>query len=163
MLRKLDQLLLDNLSTESKHLPRRRHNLNLHQNSDDPVQKLFIAMQSDSYVRPHRHPEKEKTELFIAIRGLFAILLFDDRGTLLERTEISSQSPVFGAEITPGTWHTVVALQDDSVFFEVKQGSYAPLSDKDFASWAPSENTEGVAGYMQWLKQASPGDSLASF
>ncbi|MDH5178936.1 MAG: WbuC family cupin fold metalloprotein [Gammaproteobacteria bacterium] len=163
MWRKLSSAALDELVTESRQIARRRKNLNLHQHSDETVQKLFIAMQADSYVRPHRHPEKEKIELFIAVRGRFAILLFDDQGGVQSLLEIGPGLADFGAEILPGTWHTVIALEDDSVFFEVKQGPYTPLSDKDFAPWAPPEGTPQTEQYLQWLHQAGPGDPSPSF
>ena len=154
----LNQDLLTALVAEADALPRRRKNLNLHAAADEPVQKLFNAMQADSYVRPHRHPEKEKTELFIAVRGSFAALIFNDQGIVTDRFEFSAGGEIFGAEIRPDTWHTVIALQDGAVFFEVKQGPYAPLSDKDFAVWAPMENSAGVHEFMQWLQQARVGD-----
>lgn len=159
MIKILDKMMLDSLSREARALPRRRKNLNLHQSLDEPVQKLFIAMQADSYVRPHRHPEQEKTEFFLAIRGHFSALIFDERGRVSERIDFSAGGDVFGAEIRPNTWHSVIALENDSVFFELKQGPYIALSDKDFASWAPEENTADVKPYIQWMRQAGPGDS----
>lgn len=163
MIKLLDKKLLDALVHEAGDSPRRRKNLNLHQSLEEPLQKLFNAMQADSYVRPHRHPEPEKTELFIALRGKFVALTFDGRGVVTERIEFSPQGEVLGAEISPDTWHTVIALQDGSVFFEAKQGPYAPLSDKDFAAWAPAENSAAVAEYMSWLQQARPGQPSPSF
>ena len=162
MLKLLDKKLLDSLISEAAGLPRRRKNLNLHQSLEDPSQKLFNAMQADSYVQPHRHPEPEKTELLIAVRGRFAALIFDEQGSVTERIEFAPGGEIFGAEIRPNTWHTVIALEDGSVFLEVKQGPYAPLSDKDFAGWAPVENAPGVSQYMQWLRQAKPGQHSAS-
>lgn len=160
-LRQFEQAELDKLVTESQQLPRRRTNLNLHESLDAPVQKLFIAMQTDSYVRPHRHPQQEKTELFLAIRGRFAILIFNEQGCLLGRTEIGPGTSATGAEISPNTWHTVIALEDDAIFFEVKQGPYEPLPDKDFASWAPAENDTQAADFLQWLVNARVGDCSA--
>jgi len=163
MIKLLDKKLLDGLVREADSLPRRRKNLNLHESLHDPLQKLFNAMQADSYVRPHRHSEMEKTELFMAVRGRFAALIFDDEGRVIERIEFSPGGEVFGAEIKPNTWHTVIALDDGAVFFEVKQGPYSPLSDKDFAKWAPQENTAAVKEFMAWLHQAGPGEQSGFF
>lgn len=157
----LDKNLLDALCHEAAGLPRRRKNYNLHQSSQDPVQKIFNALQKDSYVRPHRHPQQEKTELLMAVRGAFGAFIFDEQGMLTERFDFSAGGEVFGTEIKPNTWHTVVALEDDSVLFELKQGPYIPLADKDFASWAPEENTADVAGFVSWLQQARPGEKLS--
>jgi len=163
MIKLLDKKLLNELGQEAESLPRRRKNLNLHHSFKSPVQKLFNAMQVDSYVRPHRHPEEEKTELFIAVRGRFAALIFDENGTVTEHIEFSPDGEVFGAEIKPNTWHTVIALEDGSVFFEVKQGPYTPLSDKDFAAWAPEETSAAVKEFMNWLHHARPGEPSSLF
>ena len=154
MIKLFDKPLLDSLSHEAQTLPRRRKHLNLHTSLQDPVQKLFVAMQQNSYVRPHRHPEPEKTELFIAVRGRLAALIFDDQGGIVERVEFSPDGDVFGAQIDPNTWHTVIALEDGAVFIEVKQGPYVALSAKDFAPWAPEENTPAVKEYMSGLQRA---------
>lgn len=163
MIKLLDKKLLDELAHEAEGLPRRRKNLNLHHSSEDPVQKLFNAVQADSYVRPHRHPELAKTELFIAVRGRFAALIFDDTGSVTEWIEFSPEGEILGAEIKPNTWHTVIALEDGSVFFEVKQDPYAPLSDKDFSSWAPEENAVAVNEFMNLLHHARPGEQSVFF
>ena len=158
MLRKIDQALLTELIESSRHSPRRRDFYNLHASHDEPVQKLFIAMQQDSYIRPHRHMQKEKTELFMTIRGRFALLLFEDSGRVMQRVELTPQGEVFACEVRPGTWHTVVALEDDSVFFEAKQGPYIALSDKDFAPWSPAEQTPQVSAFLNWLSSCHEGD-----
>jgi cupin fold WbuC family metalloprotein len=59
---------------------RKRSNLNIHEQAEDPIQRLFIASKSDSYFRPHRHPKT--WEFAIVIQGTFDILLFDDRGKI---------------------------------------------------------------------------------
>lgn len=64
--------------------PRRRSNLNLHAALDDPIQRFFNAMEPGTYVRPHRHTEAGKWELFVAISGDLALLTFDDRGGVIE-------------------------------------------------------------------------------
>ena len=115
-------------------------------------------MQRDSYVRPHRHMQEEKTELFVAIQGRFALLLFDDNGTVIQRLELAPQGEAFACEVKPGTWHTVVALEDDAVFLEIKQGPYIALSDKDFAPWSPAENTPDVDRFIQWLSSCKVGE-----
>lgn len=162
MVRVFDKKTLNDLCMEASTSPRKRKNLNLHPTLEDPVQKLFIAMQKDSYVRPHRHPQKEKTELFLSVQGKLAALIFNNDGTIAERIEFSANGDAVGAEIKPDTWHTIIALEDSAVFFEVKQGPYTMLSDKDFASWAPEENTSEVENYIHWLHQAKPGDRLST-
>lgn len=154
-----DQDMLDDLVVKAKQSPRLRANFNIHKELDDPVQRLFIAMEPSSYVRPHRHPEREKWEFFMLVRGKIAVLLFDHQGKVLRREELTPDGPVHGFEVSPDTWHCVVALESGTVFFEVKQGPYTPLSDKDFALWAPQEGEEGCAEFVKWLSVAQAGDS----
>ncbi len=153
-----DQKLLDDLVVKAKQSPRLRANYNVHAELNDPVQRLFIAIEPGSYVRPHRHPELEKWEFFMLVRGRIAALLFDHQGKVIRREELRPDGPVYGFEIPHDTWHCVVALESCTVFFEVKRGPYTPQSDKDFALWAPQEGEPGCTDFVQWLSDAQPGD-----
>jgi cupin fold WbuC family metalloprotein len=132
--------------------PRRRLNLNLHVDYADPCQRLFNAVEPDSYLRPHRHTEPAKPECFVAIRGRFHLLIFDAAGTVSERIELAPSGPVTAADVPPGVWHGVVALEPGSIFFETKPGPYEPLTDKDFAPWAPPEGSPVAAAYLERLR-----------
>lgn len=52
---------LQEQSEQAANTPRFRAHRNLHPELSDPVQRLAIAMEPVSYVRPHRHPH---TNLF---------------------------------------------------------------------------------------------------
>ena len=154
-----DQALLDELVMKAKASPRLRANHNVHEDLHEPVQRLFIAIEPGSYVRPHLHPEAEKWEFFLVLRGKLAVLLFDEKGVVLRREVLSATGPLRGFEIPPNTWHCVVALESGSVFFEVKQGPYIPMSDKGFAAWAPKEGESGSETFTRWMAHAQVGDS----
>jgi len=145
---------LDELSRAAGASPRRRLNLNLHGDYADPCQRLFNAVEPDSYLRPHRHTEPPKPECFVAVRGRFHLLIFDDAGSITERIEISPQGPVLAADVPPGAWHAIVALEPGSIFFETKPGPYTPLTDKDFAPWAPAEGSVEAADYLEKLRES---------
>ena len=153
-----DEGLLDGLIEKAKVSSRLRANHKVHSSLDELVQRLFIAIEPGSYVRPHLHPETSKWEFFMVVRGRLAALLFDEQGQVLRREELTPGGPLHGFEIPPNTWHCVVALDSGSVFFEVKQGPYAPLSDKGFAAWAPREGDPGCDKFVSWLAQAKSGD-----
>ena len=80
---------LDALVQQAKASPRRRANLNVHTRLDDPIQRLAIAMEPDTYVRPHRHPET--WELLYPLTGRFAVLQFDATGTLSARAVLGAE------------------------------------------------------------------------
>ncbi len=63
--------------------PRLRAHRNFHPELSDSVQRLAIAMEPGTYVRPHRHPHT--FELLLPLRGRFVVLNFDDRGTVTHR------------------------------------------------------------------------------
>ena len=91
------------------------------------------------------------------LQGRLAILLFDDEGVIQERRELAASGPECGAEVEAGCWHALVALQS-SIVFELKQGPYSSLTDKDFAAWAPDEGQPGCARAVRWYEQARVGE-----
>ncbi len=130
--------LLDEVSRAAENSPRRRNIIRLHEH-EDTVQRMFNAIRSDSYARPHRHSGPDKTEVFIALRGMLLVVRFSDDGTPIEGVLIREEGPVKGVEIPAGAWHTVVSLDDRSVAFEAMHGPYVANSHKNFAPWAPPE------------------------
>lgn len=117
--------------------PRKRNNYNLHKHLDDAIQRFFNCLEPETYVRPHRH-EPGKFELFVLLSGAAGVLVFDDGGGVLEKHLLAPEALV-AVEIPGGVIHTVVALAPHTLLFEVKPGPYEPITDKDFAPWAPSE------------------------
>ncbi len=55
------------------------------------------AFGPDSCLRPHRHPDPPRWELFVALAGRLALRIFDDAGRVVERTELAAGGPDFGA------------------------------------------------------------------
>lgn len=147
----IDRNSLDRLSRAAAESPRRRKNLNLHADYADPCQRLFNALEPGTYIRPHRHVEPPKPECFLAVRGRFALLLFAGDGTLEKVLVLGDGSDALAAELPPGIWHSLVALEPGSIFFETKPGPYTPLSDKDFAPWAPDEGSPEAGAYLAKL------------
>jgi cupin fold WbuC family metalloprotein len=157
-MRILTQELLTNLSAQAAASARRRKNLNLHPQLADPVQRLCNALEPGTYVRPHRHPDADRWELFVALTGAAVVLTFDDAGTVQERLVIANDGANRGVELPAGAWHTVAALATGTVLFEVKPGPYSPLSDKDFATWAPPEGAASCGRFEEWYRRAQPNE-----
>lgn len=144
----IDNQELDRLSLVARSSPRMRKNLNLHDDFSDPCQRLFNAMEPGTYIRPHRHSNPEKHECFMAIRGRFALIEFDDQGKICAFIPFGQDSDVVAIDLPPGVWHTIVCLEPGSIFFETKAGPYVPISDKDFAAWAPEEGDPAAENYL---------------
>lgn len=124
----VDDALLAELLNKAAAAPRRRTNFNLHDSTDEPTNRLLNAMQPDTVIAPHRHPDK--WELFALLSGRIAVYLYDDDGTLIETVTLGDDVRV--VEIAPNVWHNFVALEP-SVALEVKPGPYAPLAPADAA------------------------------
>jgi len=149
----IDNQLLDKVAEEAKASPRRRMNYNFHEHTDDLLNRLINAIEPDSYVRPHRHLNPDKEEIFLVLRGKAAFFVFDEEGNITKKLILSPAEGVYGAELEAGAWHSLLVLEEDTVIYEIKQGPYAPLPPENLATWSPpQENQEAVAQYMDWLK-----------
>jgi cupin fold WbuC family metalloprotein len=95
-----------------------------------------------------------KPETFVALRGSFAALIFRDSGEVERVIPFGPGSGTAGVDIPAGAWHAIVSLERGSVFFETKPGPYVPLSDKDWAPWAPAEDSPEAPAYLAVLKEA---------
>lgn len=154
------QTEIDHLVEKARASDRRRAHHNLHATLEDPIQRLYIALEPDTYVRPHRHTEPGKWESFVLLQGHLSLLTFDDKGQVETRVELTPEGHRT-AEFPPGTWHTLVCRESPTVIMEIKPGPFTPTGEQDFAPWAPAENTAGVEAMRSWLQTAAPGDRLA--
>lgn len=154
----IDNRILDSLTRQAEGSSRKRMNFNLHPGLADPVQRLCNAIEPGTYIRPHRHSDPATWEIFIMLRGSVVLLLFDDAGTVTGREVLSSQGPAIAVEIPPKVWHAVASLESGTVFFEVKQGPYAPAAGPNVAMWSPAEGEAGTARLIAWYKTARIGN-----
>jgi cupin fold WbuC family metalloprotein len=132
--------------------PRRRLNHNFHTGPEDNPHRMLNVLLRGTYVRPHRHVTPAKSEAFLPLTGRVGIVCFDDDGAVTGQYTLDANGPVRGIDIAPGVWHTVLALSDVSVCYEVKPGPWVPASDKDFAAWAPAEGDLAVAPLLARLE-----------
>lgn len=165
-LRPIDQSLLDQLAEQALLRPRLRCNFNFHQERD-AVQRFLNVLQPGTYVRPHRHCREaagEGFECFVVLQGAIGLLVFDADGQIRQSLTLQALGPVRGVELAEGLFHTLVALQPASVLFELKQGPYQPLHDKDFHPAFPLEGTpEALQQEHRWrtlfsISSGSPAD-----
>lgn len=120
---------------------------------------MLNALIPGTYVRPHCHANEYQSESFILLRGKLALLFFDDAGHVdyLNSRILSPSDGLFGIDIPPAIWHSLVALEE-TVIFEVKghpAGGYVAERDKNFAPWAPEEGSPQSPEYLQALERAA--------
>jgi cupin fold WbuC family metalloprotein len=156
----IDRELVTALHGKAATAPRLRTHHNLHPGHDDPIQRMCMAMEPGTYVRPHRHPDK--WELLLIVSGDMRVLYFDGAGKVVNVTRLTAGGPSYGIETPTGTWHGIVTLAPATLVFECKAGPYAPTQERDFAAWAPPEGHAKTAEFERWYKSAQPGDTPPS-
>lgn len=148
----IDKQLLDETTAKARINPRLRMNHNLHDELDNPVNRLVNAMEPGTYLRPHRHSNPDKEESFLVLRGKAAFFVFDEEGNVTEKTVLCPAEGVYGADIKAGVWHGMLILEPGTVVYEAKQGPYAPLTPENMASWSPApEDTGAVTLFLEKL------------
>jgi cupin fold WbuC family metalloprotein len=151
---------LRQLEHEAAGSDRRRTHLNVHSGLEANVQRLFIATQPDTYMRPHRHPEPHKWEFFVVLEGKIDLLVFAEDGELLERIEMSGEQ-TRAVEVPAGTWHAYVCMQANTLALEIKEGEYLPTRPEDFAAWSPAEKSDQAAVFLERMRTLRAGDTLS--
>jgi cupin fold WbuC family metalloprotein len=146
----IDDALMDATLARAAVAPRGRINHNFHQDMASNPRRFLNAWTRGSYAAPHRHLQVPKPESFVVLRGELALFVFDDRGEVTER-HVLGRDGLWGIDLAPGLWHTVAAVSETAVCFEVKAGPYDPATDKEFAPWAPREGDPAAAEYLQRL------------
>lgn len=145
--------LVDQAVRGSRASDRGRIILPLHKSADESLHRMFNAMQPGTYIPPHRHSAPPKAECIVMVRGALCFVTFDETGRVIEMADLAAQTNVFGVDIAAGIYHTFFILEPDTVIFEVKPGPYSPISDKDFAPWAPGEKDAKAKEYLAKLQR----------
>lgn len=152
MFQLLNQELIDQVIARAQASPRRRMNHNFHSGPDDNPHRFLNVLLRGTYVRPHRHLDPPKAEAFLILSGQARCVLFDDDGRVQACHTLKDKEAI---DLAPGLWHTILALSDVVVCYEVKPGPWNPATDKDFAPWAPPEGAPEAAVYLERLLGAT--------
>lgn len=154
---RIDQNLLDHVTQLAKESPRGRKNYNFHKTYEDTLQRLLNAIEPYSYIQPHKHADPDKREVFTVLQGRLLVVEFDEEGEITDHCIIAPAEGTFGAEIPERTFHSIFALEPGTMVYEIKDGPYSPIDDKNFAPWAPREGDPGVRGYIDGILQKTTG------
>jgi len=143
-----EKRLLEELHDKASASPRKRAGIMLnHPEADRQIMLNFFL--KDSYLRPHRHNRPEQNGTITALLGNFSVLFFSDDGSIIENKKIKDSETV---KIDSGVWHSVICLSDDGLLFETNGGVYDAATDKEFAPWAPEEDSPEGAEYLKKLR-----------
>ncbi len=150
-MKNINRELIDAVIEQAKTSPRLRKNYNFHENAEDTLHRMLNALEPGTYVQPHMHKNPDKREAFVILRGKAMVLIFDDQGNVTGKTIIAPGGENLGVEIPAGEFHTIIALEPETVVYEVKDGPYKVTDDKNFAPWAPAEGDSDAQEYLQRL------------
>jgi len=146
--------MFDEVAALAEASPRLRMNYNFHAGPEDNPHRFLNVLLQGTYIRPHRHLTPPKPESFLVLEGIAEVILFDDDGAVTKRHQLGGQpvgQRVWGIDIPPGLWHTIVARTARVVCYEVKPGPWIPGTDKEFAPWAPAEGDPAASAYCSTL------------
>lgn len=149
----INEELINEVSEKAKASERLRVPHCFHKDHEEPVQRMLNAVEPNSYIRPHRHIDPARDEVFMVLQGKGAGVIFDDMGEIISIIPLDPEKKQWGLDIPGGVYHTLISLEDGSVFYEVKPGPYQPINDKGFAPWSPEEGTPEAAEYLTSLKE----------
>ncbi len=156
--------LFRSLILKAEQSTRKRMNFNFHASAEENPHRFLNVFVRGSYVTPHRHAQPPKPESFLVLEGWLAAMIFDDSGKITQRYLLGTgprpaslpewarnADAIRGMDLAPGVWHTVAAVSQHAVCFEVKPGPWDPTNDKEFAPWAPMEGTAECSKYLAGL------------
>ena len=149
----INNQLLEDVVSQARLSSRKRKNYNFHERLDANIQRMLNAIEPGTYVHPHKHENPDKIEAFLILKGKALVVEFDNIGEITSYCIISPSDGVYGSEIAPRTWHCIISLEQGTVVYEVKDGPYSPINDKDFAKWAPKEGDAGCDKYIANILQ----------
>ncbi len=150
----IDEALFDAVAAGAQAAPRQRMNHNFHSGPEDNPHRFLNVLLRGTYVRPHRHSDPPKAEAFLVLEGVAEVITFSEQGAVEGRYRLGEQvngKKRWGVDLAAGVWHTVIAISERVVCYEVKPGPWEPATDKEFAAWAPREGDPATPEFLKKL------------
>ena len=162
-LRRVDRRALEQARDLADASPRHRGLVRYHDH-DERIQRMINVLRPESYVRPHRHASPAKTEIFVILAGRAHVVRVDDTGHPVEKVTLVAGLDVWGVEIAPGTWHTVVPGPEGAALYEIIEGPFEPRTHKEYLPSSPDEGTpegrELLASWARWCESEQDASGL---
>lgn len=138
------------VKAQARSVVRRRARLCLHRSSYDRLHDMVIALDHETYLRPHRHDDKSET--FHVIEGAASVVIFDDQGNIERVIPLGGERGQRLYRMDEPHWHTLVVESEMLVIHEVTNGPFAP-GTTDYAKFAPAEDDQASANaYLRDLR-----------
>lgn len=143
---------IERVKIEARHAPRKRARINAHLDANSAVQEMLIALDQETYLRPHRH--HGKSESFHVIEGLADVVMLDDRGEISDVIQLGPPggSRCFYYRQSEPRYHTLIIRTPLFVMHETTNGPFSP-EYTTYAPWAPEEGSPDAESYMRALRE----------
>jgi len=145
LLKLIDDVLVNDVAEAAKNSARQRSSYSMHLSNEDKVQRLVSVLEPNSYVRPHKHENPDKVEIFVILRGKLLVAVFAEDGRVAEHLVLTAGQSPWGVEVPPGAWHMTLALEPATAIYEVVEGPWEEHSHKKYPDWAPAEEDKKAA------------------
>lgn len=140
----------EDLVEKAKVSNNQRYRYCLHLDHSAKIQEMVIAMTSESYNQPHRHPEGI-SESYHIIKGRMLILFFDDSGAVSKKVILEPGTTQI-LRMNKSVWHMAISLSENSIYHETLTGPFDKDKVVEYASWAPKENHIDANDYLNNMR-----------
>ena len=121
-----------NLFERARSSDRLRAHLNLHENYEEKVQRILIALVRGSYVEPHYHELAAQWEMFTVLQGVIEVKLYKEDGMVISSYLVGEGQDALIVHFEPGDIHSVECVSGQALMLEVKEGPFIPKYAKNF-------------------------------
>jgi len=119
---KIDNELLDALTSRAKESPRLRMNYDLRNSAEDGSQRMLNALEPGTVLPIHRH--NATSEVVVILRGSATQYFYDEKGSVDEVVTIAAGTACAAMSVEKGRWHRIESLESGTVIFEAKDCRY---------------------------------------
>lgn len=125
----IDKKILDDLTAQAKASPRLRQAMDLRNSPEDQSQRMLNALEPGTVMPIHRHYASSET--VVILRGKIEWVFYDENGIETERVVLDANGEPRMLNVEKDRWHSLVCLEEGSVLYESKDGSYHPLEEDE--------------------------------
>ena len=90
---------------------------------------MLNALEPGTLMPIHRH--RKISESIAILRGMMVMLLYDDKGKVIEEVVMEPGGNCPMIHISAGQWHSLEVLEEGTVIFEAKDGAWEPLGGNE--------------------------------
>jgi glucose-6-phosphate isomerase len=140
---------ITDLKEKAKKSDNQRYRICLHKDHSDQIQEMIIAATTESYCRPHSHPDGV-TESYHIYEGELLVLFFDENGSITNKVILNKDKPIL--RMNSSMIHMPISLTPTSVYHETILGPFIKDQNVQYASWAPCESSSNFEDFLLEMK-----------